>query len=600
MPLEPQNKERPPPPAPEHRAQLIGDLLQRIHMPMDNEWKKRFYENLLKTLCDDSAREDNYRMEMIRLFSIGYRWIGGVGPQYVNITLNSEDIGYLKSHDMSMTFLETDASQNLMVLVVPDMPFLAAKETSDVPSPSAPSSTTSGIRIPDTAIVFSYEHPEVGAAGPESNSTESQGEIIKSRSIWLVAEFKIYRLRRNGLPYLPTTANSLSKVCLGQCLMYLDAAYQMFHLPRALAICGTKFLRVWALSDRHGHRTFAAETSRPLGNGGRMFAADFFNKVDLDLFPHNLIIPSPPTNSFAVNYQKCEFLERTFSSVCDNILLSTIESALQPHESTFDYRTEVDPTFPVSRVCDDVKEFACQARPKLKKRAAEETAQAKTFKRSDGSGGGGSNREKDSDIGKGPRSGGRNEVRRGDPDQSAQSSKPDGMNDNDGWEDGVGEKERSLDPLLKVVEKEDQKQYVAKWQSQLPSSVSSYDPLPPADDLDEDKEAVFIDYTNTIGRTTYYQVSLITRAVEMFNMEIIPVSTATMDKLYSGQITSQHVLANPGWDAAVNKRSFSRPLQTLAHANYPLPVPSPLFPRKPPSSSIKGSPKPPCRITKGR
>ncbi|KIR97134.1 hypothetical protein L804_05316 [Cryptococcus deuterogattii 2001/935-1] len=90
------------------------------------------------------------------------------------------------------------------------------------------------------------------------------------------------------------------------------------------------------------------------------------------------------------------------------------------------------------------------------------------------------------------------------------------------------------------------------------------------------------------------------RAVEMFNMEIISVSTATMDKLYSGQITSQHVLVNPGWEAAVNKMSFSRPLQTLAHANYPLPVPIPLFPRKSPSSSIKGSSKAPWTITKGR
>ncbi|KIR51286.1 hypothetical protein I315_06165 [Cryptococcus gattii Ru294] len=375
----------------------------------------------------------------------------------------------------------------------------------------------------------------------------------------------------------------------------------MFHLPRALAICGTKFLRVWALSDRHGRRTFAVETSRPLGNGSRMFAANFFNEVDLDLFPHNLIIPSPPTNSFAIDYQKCEFLERTFSSVCDNILLSTIESALQPHEPTFDNCTEIDPTFPISRVCDDVKEFACQARPKLKKRrTAEETGQAKTFKPSDGSGGGGSDWGKDGDSGKGPRSGERKEARRGGYGQSAQSKKVDGMKDNDGWEDGVGEKERSLDPLLKVIAKEDQKQYVAKWQSHLPTSVSSYDPFPPADDLNEDKEAIFIDYTNTIGRTTYYQVSLITRALEMFNMEIIPVSTATMDKLYSGRITSQHVLANPGWDAAVNKMSFSRPLQTLTHANYPLPVPTPLFPRKPPSSSIKGSPKPPCTITKGR
>lgn len=50
-------------------------------------------------------------MRLLRLFSIEYRWIGGLGPQYVNITLDSEDIGYLKSHDMSMTFLETDASQ---------------------------------------------------------------------------------------------------------------------------------------------------------------------------------------------------------------------------------------------------------------------------------------------------------------------------------------------------------------------------------------------------------------------------------------------------------------------------------------------------------
>lgn len=330
---------------------------------------------------------------------------------------------------------------------------------SDVPSPSGPSSTTSGIWVPDTAIIFSYRHPVVGPEGPESNLTESQEEVIKSHSIWLVAEFNIYRLRRNGLPYLPTTANSLSKICLGQCLMYLDAAYQMFHLPRALAICGTKFLRVWALSDRHGRRTFAVETSRPLGNGGRMFAANFFNEVDLDLFPHNLIIPSPPTNSFAIDYQKCEFLERTFSSVCDNILLSTIESALQPHEPTFDYCTEIDPAFPISRVCDDVKEFACQARPKFKKkRAAEETAQAKTFKRNHGSGAGSSDWGKDGDSGKGSRSGERKEVRRGGSGQNAQSKKPDGMKDNDGWEDGVGEKERSLDPLLRVIEKENQKQ----------------------------------------------------------------------------------------------------------------------------------------------
>lgn len=111
MPCEPQNKERPPLPAPEHRAQSIGDLLLRMHMPMGNEWKKRFFETLFNTLCDDSAGEDNYRARLLRLFSIEYLWIGGVGPQCVNITLDSEDIGYLKSHDMSMTFLETDASQ---------------------------------------------------------------------------------------------------------------------------------------------------------------------------------------------------------------------------------------------------------------------------------------------------------------------------------------------------------------------------------------------------------------------------------------------------------------------------------------------------------
>lgn len=111
MPREPQNKERPPPPAPQHRAQLIGDLLAREYMHASVEWKKQSYETLFGTLCYDSAREDNYRMRLLRLFSIEYRWIGGVGHRYVNITLDSEDIGYLKSHDMSMTFLETDASQ---------------------------------------------------------------------------------------------------------------------------------------------------------------------------------------------------------------------------------------------------------------------------------------------------------------------------------------------------------------------------------------------------------------------------------------------------------------------------------------------------------
>lgn len=51
------------------------------------------------------------------LFSIKCRWIGGSGPQYVDITLNSEDIGYLKIHDVSMTFLETDANEVINQLV---------------------------------------------------------------------------------------------------------------------------------------------------------------------------------------------------------------------------------------------------------------------------------------------------------------------------------------------------------------------------------------------------------------------------------------------------------------------------------------------------
>ncbi|KJD99470.1 hypothetical protein I311_06963 [Cryptococcus gattii NT-10] len=177
MPREPQSKERPPPPAPEHRAQLIGDLLQCIHMPVDNEWKKQSYKILFDTLCDDSAREDNYRMRLLRLFSIEYRWIGGVGCRYVNITLDSEDIGYLKSHDMSMTFLETDASQVINQLMPSKKRTTnSTKETSNVPSPSGPSSTTSGIQVPDTAIVFSYRHPVVGGKGPEFNLTESQAE----------------------------------------------------------------------------------------------------------------------------------------------------------------------------------------------------------------------------------------------------------------------------------------------------------------------------------------------------------------------------------------------------------------------------------------
>lgn len=183
----------------------------------------------------------------------------------------------------------------------------------------------------------------------------------------------------------------------------------MFRLRRALAVCGTRFARVWTLSDRPEGRTFAVETSRPFGNSGPMAAADFFSQISLDLFPHNLITPSPSTHSFAVDHQKCGLLERTFSHVCDSILSYTVQSALRPHyEDTFDYGTEADPSTFTSELLGDVEEFAYQARPKLKKRRAEkkEVAQSKTFQRRDG-----------------------------------------------GREDGVGEKERSLDPLLKAVEK---------------------------------------------------------------------------------------------------------------------------------------------------
>ncbi|EAL18671.1 hypothetical protein CNBI3710 [Cryptococcus deneoformans B-3501A] len=354
----------------------------------------------------------------------------------------------------------------------------------------------------------------------------------------------------------------------------------MFHLLRALAVCGTRFARVWTLSDHPEGRTFAVETSRPLGNSGPMVAADFFSQVNLDLFPHNLIIPSPSMDSFAVDYRKCELLERTLSRVCDSILSHTIESALQPrYEGTFDHGTEADPSAFTTQLLRDVEEFACQARPTLKKRRTgkEEVAQGRTFQRRDRFGDG-SNQGRDGDNGKGPRSGGGKQARRGGSGQNSQTkgrvqggsgqSGPNedqvGTKDNGGWEDGVGENERSLDPLLKVVEKEDQKQYFAKWQSQLPSSPSSYYPLPSDDDLNKDKEAIFIDYTNTIGRfNLYYQVSFITRAVEMLKMEIIPISTARMDNLYSGRITSQHVLADPGWDAAISEPFSSRALQTL-------------------------------------
>ncbi|OXG71922.1 hypothetical protein C349_06866 [Cryptococcus neoformans var. grubii Br795] len=196
----------------------------------------------------------------------------------------------------------------------------AAEGISEVPSSSQPSSATASIRILDTAIVFSYKHSEAGAEGSEFKSTEEEEEAIKSQSIWLVAEFKIYRLRRDCPPFNPSTANSQRKVYLGQCLMYSDAGYQIFRLRRALAVCGTRSARVWALSGRCGCRTFAVETSRPLNNIGPMVAADFFSQVNLDLFPHNLIIPSPSTGSFAIDHGKCGLLELTVSRVCDSIL----------------------------------------------------------------------------------------------------------------------------------------------------------------------------------------------------------------------------------------------------------------------------------------
>ncbi|OXM75871.1 hypothetical protein C364_06421 [Cryptococcus neoformans Bt63] len=43
-----------------------------------------------------------------------------------------------------------------------------------------------------------------------------------------------------------------------------------------------------------------------------------------------------------------------------------------------------------------------------------------------------------------------------------------------------GRETEEFDPLLKIVEKQDQKQYITKWQSQLPSWPSSYYPLPSA------------------------------------------------------------------------------------------------------------------------
>ncbi|OWZ28101.1 hypothetical protein C356_06494 [Cryptococcus neoformans c45] len=149
MPREPQTTKRPPTLAPQHRAQRIGDLLER--------------------------EEYEYRTWILLLFTIEYCWVGEPSPCYANITLKSKDMGYLKSHDMSMTFSETDASKIINQLMhSKTRTNNAAEEISEVPSSNQPSSTTASIRIPDIEIVFSYEHPKAGAEGSESKSTDSQ------------------------------------------------------------------------------------------------------------------------------------------------------------------------------------------------------------------------------------------------------------------------------------------------------------------------------------------------------------------------------------------------------------------------------------------
>ncbi|OWZ75084.1 hypothetical protein C366_06436, partial [Cryptococcus neoformans Tu401-1] len=77
-------------------------------------------------------------------------------------------------------------------------------------------------------------------------------------------------------------------------------------------------------------------------------------------------------------------------------------------------------------------------------------------------------------------------------------------------------------------------------------------------------------------------------AVEMLQMEIIPISTARMDNLYSGQITSQHVLTDPGWDAPISELFFSKALRTLSHTNL-LPVLPQSSSHKPPLCTTSGS-----------
>ncbi|OWT35747.1 hypothetical protein C362_06497 [Cryptococcus neoformans Bt1] len=111
--------------------------------------------------------------------------------------------------------------------------------------------------------------------------------------------------------------------------MYLDAGYQMLRLLRALAVCGTRFARVWTLPDCRGRRTFAVETSRPLGNSGPMVAADFFSQVSLDLFRiissfHHL--PRTVLLSTTGNVDFSSALSLMFTTVYERILSSQLSN----------------------------------------------------------------------------------------------------------------------------------------------------------------------------------------------------------------------------------------------------------------------------------
>ncbi|OWZ75042.1 hypothetical protein C366_06393 [Cryptococcus neoformans Tu401-1] len=89
----------------------------------------------------------------------------------------------------------------------------AAEETSEVPSSSQPSSTTSGIRILNSAIVFSYVHPK---ARTNDTALESR-KLIRLRSIWLVAEFKISRaVEMLKMEIIPISIVRMDNVYSGQ------------------------------------------------------------------------------------------------------------------------------------------------------------------------------------------------------------------------------------------------------------------------------------------------------------------------------------------------------------------------------------------------